>query len=256
MPCRKLSRFLTMPMYAYFFLIGIILIFLIYYLATDIQKIKEIPFQIFISLISTVITVCFIDFLTSKKRLDETRAVRRIAFIRASNILCFINDIWSELVEISINEYSGEYIYTEKYYNYVSSNVNLMQNMHTRNCKVFEFIHNQSNIISDSIDKYINTYGVYIPPSTLAILGKIQWCGIIQLGKAMNKQFPLPFLHGFPFSWDMLQKDFKLFEALENDLSSHSWEFPNLREEDLFAPPSLHRPSFKGHLLNSRLKKY
>ena len=103
---QKIVPFLTMPIYAYFFLIGIVLIFLIYYLATDIQKIKEIPFQIFISLISTVITVCFIDFLTSKKRLDETRAVRRIAFIMPSNILCFINDIWSELVGISISEYS------------------------------------------------------------------------------------------------------------------------------------------------------
>ena len=109
-------------------------------------------------------------------------------------------------------------------------------------------------MLYELIDKYINTYGVYIPASTLAILGRIQWCGILQLGKVMNGLPPLLFPQEFPFSWEMLQKDFKLFEALENDLSSHSWEFPNLREEDLFDPPSLHCPSFKGHLRGKKLK--
>lgn len=251
---RKLTHLLTMPVYAYCILLGILLLFSVYYWLIEDQKIKEIPFQIFVSLISIVITVCFIDFLTNKKRLDETRAVRRIAFIRASNILCFINDIWSELVELSITEYTGEYIYTEEYYNYVKSNVNLLQHMHARNCKVFEFLYNQSSMLYELIDKYINTYGVYIPASTLAILGRIQWCGILQLGKVMNGLPPLLFPQEFPFSWEMLQKDFKLFEALENDLSSHSWEFPNLREEDLFDPPSLHCPSFKGHLRGKKLK--
>ena len=224
-----------------------------FYFFTDSPRLYDIPFQLFSSFLSATVVIFFVDFFISKKNSDETKSIRRVAFIRASNILVFVNDIWSELVEKCIDKYDGEYIYTHKIYELVANKLSLFDTMEgriygNRTCLVWEFYQQQSTNIYDMIDKYFGTLGSYSHPEVLSILEKVQRCGLIQLG--LRAELLVKFSDKFPHRWETLESDFKIFEDLEKKLAENAWEFPNLREEDKFDPPSLRKPSFKGKLQN------
>lgn len=247
---KKVNSYFSAPLYVY----GIIFLCCIFsgllYYNECTAKNENIYLAFFSGFSSILMSSIFLDFFINKSRNKETYMIRRIAFIRSANILCFAKSTWDSLVEASIQEYHCENIYSKKYHDLVVDNIKMLDRAPgylCRNIDLFEYNAKKTIEISNS---YMNTFGQYIQPNILSLIAKIQWCGIIQLGLNIKtfynvyNSIDMDTKNVFPTCWESLENDFNLFKEFEKELLEASYEFPRIREDDKFDMPSMGSPSF------------
>ena len=99
---KKVNSYFSAPLYVY----GIIFLCCIFsgllYYNECTAKNENIYLAFFSGFSSILMSSIFLDFFINKSRNKETYMIRRIAFIRSANILCFAKSTWDSLVEASI----------------------------------------------------------------------------------------------------------------------------------------------------------